>query len=361
MKPIQRVLAAAALLAISSAASANLVFNFSFTPTTSAQEQQAFLAAGARWSNLFTDNVTVDMTVGTAAMGPGILAAAESREMTVSYSAFYAALNADKRSASDNTAVASLGSGPSFSMLINQTSDNPNGSGSATPYVDSVGANNETIRLNIANAKALGLAVNTGTLTDCVAVCDASIIFSTGFSFDLNPLDGINAGQFDFVGIAAHEIGHALGFVSGVDFLDFLGGGQAPADDFTYVNSLDLFRYSGGSRAAGVIDFTADSRDKYFSIDGGLTAIAGFSTGEALGDGSQASHWKNNLGLGLMDPTSGFGELLAFAANDIQAFDVIGWDLASASNNTPEPSALALVGMGLLGLVVSRRRRARAV
>lgn len=126
------------------------------------------------------------------------------------------------------------------------------------------------------------------------------------------------------------------------------------------MNSLDLFRYSGASRAQGVIDFSADTRNKYFSIDGGATSIAGFSTGETFGDGRQASHWQDSLGLGVMDPTAGPGELLAIGANDIQAFDVIGWDLAGASVNVPEPSALALIGLSLAGLALSRRRRAVA-
>lgn len=66
MKKTQRVLAGALLLAVSGAASANLVFNFSFIVGTSAQEQQAFVDAGARWSNVFTDNVTPAWAPGPA-------------------------------------------------------------------------------------------------------------------------------------------------------------------------------------------------------------------------------------------------------------------------------------------------------
>jgi hypothetical protein len=368
MKTIQAAVAAAVLLAASGATRANVVFNFSFLAGTSVAAQQAFMDAGTRWSNALLDNVTLNMTVGTAALGAGILAETESSSVNYSYSTFRSALNTDRTSANDNAAVASLGAGSSFSMLINGTTDNPNGSGSATPYLDSAGANNQTINLTTANAKALGLASGTGRVGACAATCDASIVFGDTFPFDFNPLDGISAGVYDFVGIAAHEIGHALGFVSGVDVLDG-NFGLFRADQFTFVSALDLFRYSNTSAAQGAIDFSADARDKFFSLDGGATALARFSTGEARGDGRQASHWKDSLGLGIMDPTASTGELLAINANDLRAFDVIGWNLAGTNPDpvpnpnpnpsVPEPSALALVALGLAGLAWSRRSKAR--
>lgn len=49
---------------------------------------------------------------------------------------------------------------------------------------------------------------------------DGSITFNSKRTFDFDPSNGITAGQFDFVGTATHEIGHVLGFISGVDILD---------------------------------------------------------------------------------------------------------------------------------------------
>ena len=360
MKPSLSAIAAAVLLA-SSGASHALTFNFTFVAGTSAQAQQAFIDAGARWSALFTDNVVLDMTVGQQALGTGILASTSSRRASFTYTNFKTALSGDITSANDATAVNSLAPGSSFSMLINRTSDNPNGSGSATAYVDSAGANNTTINLTTANAKALGLAPGTGTVGLCTSTCDASIVFATAFTWDYNPLDGITAGAYDFVGIATHEIGHSLGFVSGVDVLDINSppvNGPFTADQFTFVNSLDLFRYSTASTATAggaIIDFTASTTAKYFSLDKGVTAIAGLSTGRNFGDGQQASHWKDNLGLGIMDPTAGTGELLSIKPNDVLAFDVIGWNLTAV----PEPGTYALFGLGLLGLAMRRRQMAR--
>jgi hypothetical protein len=318
--------ASAALLLLGSGAAHALTFNFTFTASTNTQQQQAFIDAGAR---------------------SGVLASTGSRRTTHSYSNYLGALSGDRSSASDFTAVGSLPTGSSFGVLINRTLDNPNGAGSATPYVDNVGANNSTVNLTTANAKALGLNPGTGTVGVCTSTCDASIRFGTAFTWDYNPNDGISAGAYDFVGIAAHEIGHALGFISGVDVLDINSTNSFfNADQFTFVNSLDLYRFSPLSLASGVRDFTADSRAKTLSIDGGATQVALVSLGRTWGDGQQASHWKDSLGLGIMDPTAGQGELLLIRPNDVLAFDVIGWNLAAV----PEPETYALFALGLVAI-----------
>jgi hypothetical protein len=367
---------------------------FSFNPLSGSidpRAQAGFEAAGARWSSVFTDNVNIVIDIDFRALAPNVLAQAGSTRQMYSYSQFSTALNADRTSADDNQAVSSLRSGNNFNALINRTSNNPNGRGSAVPYLDNTGNNTSMVDISSANAKALGLVggqsngVSTNLATtdgfvpsnlinpdftlnnppaNVTPGADATITFSSRFNFDFNPNDGIPLDQFDFVGVATHEIGHALGFTSGVDSLDINSppvGGPFPDDAFIRVNSLDLFRYSTASTAAGAIDWTADTRPKYFSLDGGRTNLGNLATGVNFGDGQQASHWKDDLGLGIMDPTFAPGELGVIRQNDLRAFDVIGWNRASATaTEVPEPSniigTLMFAGFGAK-MVLKRRQK----
>jgi hypothetical protein len=296
-------------------------------------------------------------------LGAGILGSASSTKQTYAYSAVASALVADASSADDATATANLPAGSAVNMLIIYTSNSPNGSGSATPYLDNDGdANNTTVRMTTANAKALGLLAGNN------AAADASITFSSNFAWDFDRSNGIDGDKFDFVGVAVHEIGHALGFVSGVDILDVNSSGTYFADNvFTYLATPDLFRFSGASLAygAGTVDWTANATAKYFSIDAGSTSLATFSTGRTHGDGQQASHWKDHLGIGIMDPTYAYGELGVISALDETMLDVIGWDIGldsggagagggSGTPATPEPAGLVLIASAAAML---RRRR----
>lgn len=346
-------------------ATAQLTFNF-IQGTATAEMMTGFQQAGALWSSVFNDPITLNIRINAAALPTGQIGSTSNFFDPYSYDAVRNAMLADRTSGRDFSSTASLQTGSNVSMLINRTANNPNGVVSATPYFDTGAGgpgqagpeNNNTIRLTTSNAKALGLMAGNDTGLNAI------ITMTTLQAYDFVRSNGINAAQVDFVGVAAHEIGHALGFMSGIDNLD--GNGAAPGlndNQLRFVTPLDLFRFStrsiGTGGGLGVIDWTADNFTKYFSVDGGATVIAPFSTGANFGDGLQASHWKNAQVpvTGIMDPSAAVGELLVITSNDISAFDVIGYNLTAV----PEPSTCILLSLlGVAGwLFALRQRRSR--
>lgn len=341
---------AASLLSVAACLPAGaLNIELNAAPGMDANALAGFQAAAAFWESRLTDSVDVYLDVGFSALDPGVLGQAGSNQLWMNVDDFFTVLAADATSSYDALAVGNL---PPLSVLggLSFLTQRDTENGSMIVSLDNDDSiNNTRILLNSANAKALNIYSSTDS--------DASITFSSGFAWDFDPSDGVGAGLRDFVGVAIHEIGHALGFTSGVDFIEIARTGlegqnppfDAPfdLDGFEVFTTLDMFRYS----AAGVLDLSVGAAS-YFSLDGGATNLALFSTGNSpFGDGHQASHWKDLLGIGIMDPTSQPpGQVNLPTTLDEVALDVIGWDVV------PEPSSLALAALGSL-LLVGRRRR----
>lgn len=330
-----RLGAVAILLAFdASHISAQLTFTITNQGGATPQMVTAFADAAALWSARLNDPITINVRINASELPAGVTGFTTEFFDPYSYAVVRDAYVADQRSLDDLSSVASFQGGPTFSLLINRTANNPNGVVSGTPYFDTglggpgqAGSeNNTTIRIPSANAKALGLLPASAT------GLDGTITFSSQILFDYDRSNGIAAGRIDFVGLAAHELGHLLGFRSGIG--DLGRNATAPGlndNQLTFVNPLDLFRFStrsiGPGGGIGVIDWTADNTAKYFSVDGGATQIATFSNGSDFGDGFEAHHWKNNLGLGIMNPTVHAGDLLTISDTDLRAFDVLGYNV----------------------------------
>lgn len=315
--------------------------------------------AAAMYEGSFADPVTLRIDFEFTPFGPGskrVIGQTTSFTAPVSYGVVHAALASEAKGPSDRVAVANLPSPPSLRFLTQDQFGNPwldadTGASSG----NAVAINNEYLRVNTANAKALGITRDANNRP--LATTDASVRFNSDFSFDYDRSDGINPGQLDFVGVAAHEIGHGLGFVSGVDTVDFYSAPNGPRrpgtsgqgsqgtdlDRYAVYSVLDLYRYSADSLAVGadVLDLRYGGHPFFYA--GGPSRGPDFSTGTFNGDGSQASHWRA-AGYGMFDPTAAFGQRIDLIPLEYAAFDVIGYD------RVPEPATLLVFALGLAGL-----------
>jgi hypothetical protein len=369
-------LAAGSVMSAAPASALTIELNDIGGVTAGSQADYGFRVAAKYWESVFTNDATVRINVGYGDLGPGILGSTGSTlYQFLDIADYQTLLGATGTSALDAIAVSNLSplsATGSVDVLVPGYLSGTSGIDvSAAPRTAPDGeAISNTMAISTANLKAL-----VGDFG--YAGPDAEIQFSNQFAFDFNARDGIAAGSYDFVGVAVHEIGHALGFISGVDDFDYSNGyAGSDVDDYWWGYSLDMFRYS----EPGQLDWTVGT-ESYFSIDGGVTNLGNFSTGSQNGDGWQASHWKEpdvactNF-LGVMNPYICGGVEDSVKALDLALFDAIGWNVnfdvlqnsgyefssSQMQGLVPEPStwALMIMGFGMMGGMVRRRRPALA-
>jgi hypothetical protein len=336
--PRQFGLLAPALMALALGAPRAFALNIELVPTASLSANSAALAAfsraAARWSEHLLDPIMVRINADFSALGSASVIGQASSVLIYSdsYAEIRDAMVADAALEADDGIVVNL---PRFNELRVLA---PSGNTLAN-----------ALYATKANLKALSL---TG-LDARFGASDGAVSFNSGFAFDFNSADGVAPGTMDFETVAVHEIGHVLGFTSVVDWLD--AGYTGPIA----LSTLDLFRFAPADTPADAAQFRTAIRNV---VPGGVmlfsdtSTVAQFATGAALGDGRQASHWKDGSpALGVMDPTLAYGELSPISALDLRALDLIGWNVAPTP--VPLPASGALFAAGCWVLRRGRRQR----
>jgi hypothetical protein len=300
----------------------------------------AIQRAAAQWSQAIADPITINIDADLTLLNPGVVSSATPRVLVGGYPLVRDAMAADGADEPDDAIAAALPTLGEASFSL--------------PPGFAFGQNMQSTKANI---KALGFAA----LVDAqFGPLDGTIRFNTDIGFDFDNSDGVGPGLVDFETAAAHEIGHVLGFISDLEFINQLMALGMTSQNI-WPTTLDLYRFAdgGASDPATSAEFTtfprsmipSDSQvfDKIIGSGGELLEVP-LSTGVAQGDGQPSSHWKDNLALGVMDPTIAAEEIVNVGANDLRALDLMGYDIAASAYLSAIPEAQGwLFGVAAIG------------
>jgi len=264
----------------------------------------AINAVAAYIESLFSDSVTVVITLGFESMSPGILGGTTS-----SYASSVTWTN------TRNGLIAGMDADDTIQNYL------PSGSTIPVRYDGNSGtATNE--------GRCFFTKANFRATIGTVSGDAADMTINSDFSWDYDPSNGITSGYYCFQTVLAHELGHVLGFTSGADFRYILKD----------IETLDVYRFqlsdgSGNYNPDTLAQFQTTARmvdqNKPGTNDDVNSDIISVEYQMSDGDPYQCSHFSQGNVNGIMQPAVSSGTTFYpdfYKTPDKTMLDAIGWD-----------------------------------
>ena len=233
----------------------------------------AVQSAVSFFEQTFTNNVTLNITFGWAALGAGAAAQNSFYIDTYTYSQMKSLLTATANSADDRAAYGTL------------------------PASDPITGGNSTWALTVGQEKALGISAS--------APYDDYVQLNSSLPWTFDPNNRAVSGKYDAIGAIEHEISEgAFGRIGDLNFDGFY-------------TPLDLFRYS----SPGVRNFNPGA-NTWFSIDG-THLLQEFNNHNQFG-GDVADWYPTIQGDSFGGAYSGV--VGAVTPTDLKELDILGWN-----------------------------------
>lgn len=273
----------------------NIVFNCSGVPPAA---MTALESVATYIEGLFADDVTVTINISFAVLGSGILGQAQS---------YFA--GSPTWTLTRSSLVADMDADDSVQNWLPSTSTIP----IRYTYSNSTVTNEDRVYFLVAPYNAV-----IGVFSSLAA----SITFNSNYTWDYDPSNGVTA--MCFQSVAAHEVGHVLGFVSNAD-----GYGMD-------IHLLDIYRFqlsdgTGNFNPDSWSEFTTTARmvDLSSGSDDVNSDMIAVEYRMSDGDPYQASHFSQNNVPAIMQPAISNGQTYYpyfYRTADRDMFDAIGWD-----------------------------------